>query len=304
MYLANAMDTAAGVGGAVAGFVALLTALALFVEYKRNIRYWLYRKQRKRVVAHFSRTYGALSEGIEARRHDNIHMLVSACCFINDEWPSSAGIGFGVIGESDPTIESDQLEDHKSTVALLETLPTEKKIYYRYLFSAWEILSFEISREALGRGHVTPQWLDAADDWRICLIALQDSLMNHPLSRGPSDAPVVALLERLRRLRAEDLLFNPAKKGDVLYLHLQPGAILGPYLVTSHPKEQELIPSPTSGGIGMIPLLEVSLEDCTGLHKQIRCSGVKCSFAPLELSTPGKRSLAEFHSALDSGILL
>lgn len=282
-------------GTSAAALVALLTGLVLLFEFRRGFRYLLRRKLRERVLGYLGGTYDILREALEAARHGNRTLLVNGTLFINDAWPSSSGITWSQISESDPEIEVSLLEDYSQAKRLMETLPTSKQIYWRHLYSAWETLSYEISREALGKGYVTDRWLDAAEDWCICLIALHEDLRQHPLGQGPSDAPVVAPLERLRALSADDALFKEAGPDDLVYIHTdQP--FDGPYLLSSDLRQVGALPtletqhSPAMER--MVPMFEVDLEDSDGDVKTVGLIGSKYSVFPAPSS--GEVALARF----------
>lgn len=270
-------------GAATAALIALATGLTLLFEFRRGFAYMLRRKLKADVLGHFEATYSILSERLAYAKRVDRTDLTYAVLVIADAWPSPSAIGWSQISDSDPAIEKDLRNKLDRTVRLMETLPTGKQIYWRHLYSAWEILSREISKEALGKGYVTIQWEDAADDWRICLIALQESLRQHPLGQGPSDLPVVTLLERLRKLSANGELFKPAERGDLAHIHLQ-GFIDGPYLLVSDPMIIDKLPTietPYDPPIeGIVPLYYVKLEDKDGERKDVKVVGSRWSISP------------------------
>ncbi len=272
-------------------------------ELKRKFEGELEKKLEERLPL-LSGTSRVLKEGIEDRKNDKIYTLIRAVLLLNDWWHSPSNIGRKVLSNSDAETDNWVTQLRQDNDTEFEKMPNNTQIYREHLLSIWKVLSFYTCEEALSRGYVTVEWLDAAEDWVTCLTALDKSLRNNPVGRSLSDAPAVALLERVRALSAEGSLFSPAKEGDIFYFYKSEEETIGPYYVAADPVEIDLVWSSGADPQKIIPLLQLELEDCTGERKELRLYGSTGFFAPLKKFTPGERELDQFPPNLDESVML
>ena len=277
-------DTVLLVGEWILVILALITLLGLLARYWKRLAIALRFRLRRAVSWHLVHPYSLLAPELICVHQVNRRPLVNAAVFINDAWPSTSAVGWSEISESSPEIERGLMAGYEQTNSLMQKMRDDVILYWRTVFSIWEILTYEISREALGRGYVTDEWVGGVQDWFTCLETLQRKINGNQFELPLSDVPIVALRERLRALSSEGKLFSEVSPGDLVLIFYEGGFRTGPYLLTKEVRQVGSLPTFRTehkpAMPRMIPIFEAGLKDCNGLRRTIQVSGTRWSVIP------------------------